>query len=392
LSHRSAIVVTGAAYAVFGLLYGVWAVLLTDLAHELSLSEGPLGLALTAGFIGSLPVMVAGGHLSDRFGSRTVAIVAGGLLAVSFASVAAAGSFVALVVVLFVFFAASGAYDVGINAAAMELERASGRRVLAAFHAAFSGGGMVGALAAGLLLASAAVPFRFAYLGVGVALLLVVLSWLRVAAPPARPDVRPDAVAPPRATPYRDRLLLLLASMTALAFFAEGAMETRTGIYLRGSLDLPPLTGAAGVAVFHAAMLAGRTATAILGGRVGSIAALRGAGLLAAVAMAIALATEIPPLVIGGFLVVGLGLSAIAPLTFSIAGRARPEDAGRASSVITTLGYAGFLFGPGIIGSVAETATLRIGLLAVVLAGLLVALLAGRVGRAVGTALPGPRL
>jgi MFS family permease len=173
--------------------------------------------------------------------------------------------------------------------------------------------------------------------------------------------------------------------MTALAFFAEGAMETWTGIYLRGSLDLPPLTGAVGVAVFHAAMLTGRTVTALLGGRIGSIAALRGAGLLAAFAMAIALATQVPVLVIGGFLLVGLGLSAIAPLAFSLAGRARPEDAGRASSVITTLGYAGFLFGPGIIGSVAETATLRIGLLAVVVAGLLVALLAGRVGRAIGS-------
>ena len=132
-------------------------------------------------------------------------------------------------------------------------------------------------------------------------------------------------------------------------------------------------------------MLTGRTMTAVLGGRVGSIAALRGAGLLSAAAMAVALATQIPLLVIGGFLLVGLGLSAIAPLAFSLAGRARPEDAGRASSVITTLGYAGFLFGPGIIGSVAETATLRIGLLAVVVAGLVVALLAGRVGHAIGS-------
>ena len=385
MSHRSAIVVTAAAYAVFGLLYGVWAVLLTDLAHELGLSEGPLGLALTAGFVGSLPVMVAGGHLADRFGSRTVAIVAGGLLAVSFASVAIAGSFVALVVILFVFFAASGAYDVGINAAAMELERASGRRVLAAFHAAFSGGGMVGALAAGLLLATGAIPFRLAYLGVGIALLLVVLAWIRVAAPSVPRASEASGLPAPTASPYRDRLLLLLASMTALAFFAEGAMETWTGIYLRGSLDLPPLTGAVGVAVFHAAMLVGRTVAAVLGGRVGSIVALRGAGLLAAAAMAVALATEVPLLVIGGFLLVGLGLSAIAPLTFSLAGRARPEDAGRASSVITTLGYAGFLFGPGLIGSVAETATLRIGLLAVVLAGLVVAFLAGRVDRAIGS-------
>lgn len=74
-------------------------------------------------------------------------------------------------------------------------------------------------------------------------------------------------------------------------------------------------------------------------------------------------------------LAVGLRLSAVAPLAFSLAGRARPDRAGRASSVITTIGYAGFLFGPGTIGTVAELSSLRIGLAVVVVAGLLVAAL-----------------
>jgi predicted MFS family arabinose efflux permease len=238
---------------------------------------------------------------------------------------------------------------------------------------------MIGALAAGLLLATGAAPFRLAYVGVGVTLLLVLAAWTRIEAP-RRPASEPGTLSPVSgATPYRDRLLLLLAAITALAFFAEGAMETWAGIYLRDGLDLPPLTGAAGVAVFHGAMLTGRSLTAALGGRVGAVTALRAAGLLAAASMAVALATDAPAVVIGGFLLVGLGLSAIAPLTFTLAGRARPDDAGRASSVITTLGYAGFLFGPGIIGTLAEVATLRIGLLAVVVAGVVAALLAGRV-------------
>ena len=381
MAHRASTLATGAAYGAFGLLYGVWAVLLTDLAIDLDLSEGPLGVALTAAFVGSLPVMLACGHLADRFGSRSLAVVSGALLAAAFAAVATSASFVGLIGVLLVFFAASGAYDVGLNAAAMELERASGRRLMAAFHAAFSGGGMLGAIAAGLLLASGAMPFRAAYVGVGMVLLVVVLAWSRVAAPRGVPAA--PAKAAGGASPYRDRLLLLLAAITALGFLAEGAMETWSGIYLRSSLALPPLTGALGVAVFHAAMLVGRSLMAIFGGRVGSAVALRSAGLLSAAAMAVALATDIPALVIAGFLVVGLGLAVVAPLTFSLAGRARPDRAGRASSVVTTIGYAGFLFGPGIIGTVAELTTLRIGLVVVAAAGLLVALLAGRVPGAV---------
>jgi MFS family permease len=374
MPHRPAALVTGAAFLAFGVLYGAWAVLLADLARDLRLTDGPLGLALTAGFVGSLPVMVGGGHLTDRYGARALAIGSGVLLALAYGAIALVGGFAALVVVLFVFYAASGAFDVAINAAAIGVERATGRHLLSAFHAAFSGGGMLGALGAGALLA-AGLPFRSAYVAVMVVLLGVAAAWSRIplpAAPPSASGARGGSL-------YRDRRLLLLAGITALAFLAEGAMETWSGIYLRTGLALPAVAGAAGVAVFHGAMLAGRAGASVLGRRAAPSSRLRLAGLAAAAAMTFALATTIAPAVIAGFLVVGLALSVVAPLAFSLAGEARPAEAGRASSVITTIGYAGFLFGPGIIGTVAEAATLRIGLLAVVVAGLSIALLAGRV-------------
>ena len=374
MPHRPAALVTGAAFLAFGVLYGVWAVLLADLARELHLSDGPLGLALTAGFVGSLPIMVGGGHLTDRYGARPLALASGTILAVAFGTIALVGGFAALVIVLFAFYAASGAFDVAINAAAMGIERATGRHLLSAFHAAFSGGGMLGALGAGALL-GAGMPFRSAYVAVMVVMLGVVVAWSRIRLP-AMPTA--SLVTGGRSL-YRDRRLLLLAGITALAFLAEGAMETWSGIYLRTGLALPAVAGAAGVAVFHAAMLAGRTSASILAGRSAPSTRLRLAGIAAAAAMAFALATTIAPAVIAGFLVVGLALSLVAPLAFSLAGAARPDEAGRASSVITTIGYAGFLFGPGIIGSVAEATSLRIGLGAVIVAGLSIALLAGRV-------------
>ena len=294
MPHRPAALVTGAAFLAFGVLYGVWAVLLADLARELHLSDGPLGLALTAGFVGSLPIMVGGGHLTDRYGARPLALASGTLLAVAFGTIALVGGFAALVIVLFAFYAASGAFDVAINAAAMGIERATGRHLLSAFHAAFSGGGMLGALGAGALLA-AGMPFRSAYVAVMVVLLGVVVAWSRIRLP-AMPTA--SLVTGGRSL-YRDRRLLLLAGITALAFLAEGAMETWSGIYLRTGLALPAVAGAAGVAVFHAAMLAGRTSASILAGRSAPSTRLRLAGIAAAAAMAFALATTIAPAVIG---------------------------------------------------------------------------------------------
>jgi MFS family permease len=66
--------------------------------------------------------------------------------------------------------------------------------------------------------------------------------------------------------------------------------------------------------------------------------------------MFVALATKSPVLVVSGFLLVGLALAAVAPVAFSVAGEMVPDRAGSAVSVVTTVGYGGFLLGPPLVG------------------------------------------
>ena len=88
--------------------------------------------------------------------------------------------------------------------------------------------------------------------------------------------------------------------------------------------------------------------------------------------MALALATLEPILVVAGFLVVGLALSAVVPVAFSGAGDFAPGRAGGAISVVTTLGYGGFLFGPVLVGGLAEILGLRVALGTIAVAGALI--------------------
>ena len=99
---------------------------------------------------------------------------------------------------------------------------------------------------------------------------------------------------------------------------------------------------------------------------------LLGAGLLAAVGMALALATLEPTLVVAGFLVVGFALSAVVPVAFSVAGDLAPGRAGGVISVVTTLGYGGFLLGPVLVGGLAEILGLRVALGTIAAAGALI--------------------
>jgi MFS family permease len=75
-------------------------------------------------------------------------------------------------------------------------------------------------------------------------------------------------------------------------------------------------------------------------------------------------------LVVSGFLLVGLALAAIAPVAFSVGGEMVPDRAGSAVSVVTTVGYGGFLLGPPLVGGIAEITGLRMALGIIAAAGL----------------------
>jgi len=372
------------AFGFFGLFGGCYAVLLADLSGALGLSPGPLGIALFVGAGAAIASTGALGWASDRLGRKAYLILVSSAFGVGIAGLALAGSYPALLATLVVLYSASGLYDVGLNAVAVDLERLSGRRLMAYLHAAFSGGAMAGSLGAGAL-RQAGVDYRLVYLA-----LLVPLAFL-VAAFAAARFPRPEAAGtegerPPggeasvasteaeggaggRWALYRNGPLLLVAAIVCLGLLAEGEMYHWSGIYLRDTLGLAALVGGSGVAVFYGAHALGRLAIGWLVGRAGNRRTLVGSGALAAVGMAFSLATTVPALVVGGFLLVGLGLAAVAPVAFSVAGNMVPERAGSAVSVVTTIGYGGFLLGPPLVGGLAEAIGLRAALGVIAVAG-----------------------
>jgi MFS family permease len=383
---RWVLVLLLSAFGIFGLWAGCFTVLLADLSRALGLSPGPLGAALFAGAGASIAAMASLGWSADRFGRKTFLVVVTCLFACGIVGLAFAGNFVALVVVFIIVFPAGGLYDVGINAVAVDLEQTTGRRLMSFLHAAYSGGAVLGALGAGLLL-WVGLDYRLVYL-----LLLVPLAALMVAFAAARLPRSSGGVhggGPSEANAegsaqegrwdlYRSAPLLLVAAIAVFGLLAEGEMGHWSGIYLRDSLGMGALLGGSGVAVFYGAMALGRLATGWTVGLLGNRHTLLGAGLLITLGMSLALVTTVPSLVIVGFLLVGLALAAIVPLAFSVAGDLVPERAASAISVVTTFGYGGFLLGPPLVGGLAEVVGLRVALGLIAVAGLCVFVLSLR--------------
>lgn len=353
------------AFAAFGVLWGAWQAVLPDLADHYGLSTGPLGAILTAGFAVSLPAMIGTGRLIDRFGAALGMALPAVVMALGLVLIAALPG-VPLLVVGIVFVAAgSGAFDVAINAAAMGDSGWSRPARLTLLHASFSGGGVAGAVGGGTVVATTT-PFALVYPVLAAVLVVTAVAAARSSWPTASsPDAVPRAVAV---------AMLPLAALAGLAFLAEGSMETWSAIYLRDELGAAAFIGALGPAAFHAAMLAGRLIGVGLAGMLGARVTLLVAGSATFVGMAVALGVPLPAAAIPGMAVAALGASFIVPVAVSLAARRAGGHAGRAASYVLTLGYAGFLIGPSLVGILGELAGLRVALAVVPVAGAIVAL------------------
>jgi MFS family permease len=352
------------AFAVFGVLWGAWQAVLPDLAGNYDLSSGPLGAMLTAGFAVALPAMLLTGRLVDRFGIAWGIGVPALAMALGLMLIGSLPPVPLLVIGVMLFSSGSGGFDVAINGAAMGDAVWRGPSRLTLLHAGFSGGGVLGAVGGGALI-GAGVDFQIVYPLVAVA----VLGAVAMTASSRWSNASTGESVPPAIA----LAMLPLAALAGLAFLAEGSMETWSAIYLRDVLGAGAFVGALGPGAFHAAMLAGRLIGAGVAGSLGAATTLLVAGSMTVVGMAVALVVPVPLLALPGMALAALGASFVVPVVVSLAAGRAGRHAGSAASYVLTLGYAGFLVGPSLVGMLGELAGLRVALAVVPVAALVIA-------------------
>ncbi len=152
--------------------------------------------------------------------------------------------------------------------------------------------------------------------------------------------------------------VLFLGVLAFCCLVGEGSMADWSSVYLVEDLLSDESVGAAGYAAFSIMMTAGRFAGDRLAAWLGPVTLVRCCGGLAGTGLLIALLVGHPVAGIVGFGLFGAGLSCIIPQVFSAAGHRDPATSGRALARVASLGYAGLLAGPVLIGGLAELITL----------------------------------
>lgn len=368
-------VATRLVFLMVGFSVASWAPLVPVVkSRGAGMGEAELGLILLCLGLGSLIAMPLSGGWAARFGCRRVISVSASVVCLVMPALGAFTAPVSIGAALLFFGAGIGTLDVVMNIQASLVEQEEGRPMMSGFHGLYSVGGIFGAGVASLLLGLKIAP-------TGLMLLMAVGSALIIFV--ARPGLLTQggsSESPVFAFPKG--MVLLIGFMCFVMFLSEGSTLDWSGVLLSERHRMNPSQAGWGYAAFASTMSVGRLTGDRIVARLGGRAILVGGGLLAAVGFMIAAAAPNGWAAIVGFGLVGLGASNVVPVLFTAAGKQNQMPPNLAIAAITTMGYAGILVGPALIGFLARGIGLAPTL--AVVAGLIatVPIFAGRILRA----------
>lgn len=340
-------------FAVNGFAFASWMSRVPDVKQLLNLTPGLLGVMLLAVSGGSLLGLPVAGRLAHRFGAaNTVRLgMLFGLPGLALAAIATqfSGSMWSVMPGLFLAGLGIGVWDVAQNLEGTIVEQSLERAIMPWFHAAFSGGTVLGALI-GAAVVWLDVPLA-AHLCTVAALGVVGVWWGTTQFLPAFDeggDHEAAASSAPQKSAWLEPRTLMIGLMVLAAAFTEGTANDWMAVAFVDGHGLDNALGVIALAVFLSFMTAGRILGTRLLDRYGRVLVLR-VLFSAAIVGCLLVVFGNTAVAFVGCAIWGLGAS----LGFPVGMSAAADDPRRAAvrlSVVSTIGYTAFLAGPPLLG------------------------------------------
>jgi MFS family permease len=356
-----------ATFATSGFLFASWLSRIPDVKQLLDIGTGTLSFLLLALACGSLVGLPITGRVADRIGTKHTARIGAaagvvGLLITCF-SITFSQDLVLPIVALVLVGFGIGMWDVAQNLEGTIIEQKLGKAIMPWFHAAFSGGTLLGAL-----IGSQATRFQIPlsiHLTVISVITALVLLWgtNKFIAAEVVEHKNAEGQKIKQKSAWTEPRTLLIGVMVLAAAFTEGTANDWIAVAFVDGHGTTATQGVFGLSAFLLFMTAGRVLGSMALNKFGRVLVLR--VLFAAALIGSLLFVFGGPVgAYFGAAIWGLGASLGFPVGMSAASD-DPKRAAARISVVSTIGYCAFLAGPPLVGFLGEGVGILMALLAV---------------------------
>lgn len=359
------------AFFLNGFIYANWVSRLPRIQELYGADNGAIGIVLLAMSLGAVAAMPFTGWIIIKHGSRRITMFSTIMYCALVPFIPFMPGMAILICLYLIMGVITGMLDVAMNAQAVMIERQYQKPIMTSFHALFSIGMALGAWC-GALFADVGFDLSVHFITV-VIISLIAAVWVSRNLIYDKPDKSITHDGPLFRIP--DRLLISIGIIAFCCMMGEGAMADWSVNYMENITKASEALAPIALSAFATAMTLGRIFGDRVRAQLGDTKLIMSGGIVATLGLSIALILPDPYVAIAGFFLVGLGLSTIVPIAYSIAGNTKGLPSGVGLAMVTTVGYSGFLFGPPIIGFLADLTSLRIALFVVVILLILMTLL-----------------
>jgi MFS family permease len=360
---RKARIATFLGFMMIGAMMYIWStgvsVFRVQLGFTGELGDASFGLIALGIGVGSATGALWVGRLLDSFGAKPVITVCALAYPLSIIPLGFVSGFWFALCFGVVLGLLRGALDTALNAHGVQVERFYQRSIMSGFHAFYSLGGfllgMVCSWLTGFYTDSVLVPYTV----LGLVLFVVgcfFSRWLlgkQDVPAPSSSDWQAGAqtIDESGKGPSTKTLLVMIALGVLLlgSMMGENAIADWGQEYIRRQFATSTSTAGMAVSIFVGAAFIGRLFGDRLAATFGNAQVVFGCGAVCVLGMLITIIGGTAVTGIIGFALFGLGLSCIAPLMISAAGRRDPKHAGRNIGIVNCIGVSGMLVGPAAI-------------------------------------------
>lgn len=341
-------------FSSINILIGTWILYIPSIKTKFQLNDAEIGFALFFTALGLLLAIPFIPKINKKIGLGTSTKTGIIILAFVFNLPLLASNYIFLCAALLLVGLSSAFTDISLNALTATIEKRENQNFMSAAHGFFSLGGFIGASLGSLYMSQFSNP-QLHMLGISV---IVILSNLFLSK--SYKNVQVDAVKtqPKKQSFYKNiKPLIILSIIAFIVLFNEGAVEHWSNLFLFDVIKVSESKAGLGFIVFSLTMTIGRFLGDGFSTKFGSLKTILFGTLLAFFAYLLIITASLYVTVIGfGFL--GLGLSVIIPEIYRVAGKTKELETSFAISIVSGIGFIGFLVGPVILGAISNWSNL----------------------------------
>lgn len=346
-----------------GFCFATWASRIPTIKSLFDLNDAELGNVLLMLPISSLMGLPLSGWLVSKFSSRKPMLIAFIFFNFALALIGFSQSIWILLAAVFIFSFSMRIINIAMNTQSISVQKNFVRKIVGSFHGIWSTGGLLG-VAFSTLMVQMDVSMSSHTLIVSIfSMVLILISYPFLLTNDKSSHGNKLIIGKP------DKSIMLLGILVFFAAVCEGGIFDWSGVYFKEIVKVELFT--LGYLIFMVFMALSRFFSDRLIEKVGMKRLYILSSLLVSIGILILILFPYFWPCIIGLSITGIGVAAIFPMTFMLAGMSKKYSPGMAISIVATYAIVGMLVGPPLIGYIAHAFNLKVAFVIFLIAGLM---------------------